>query len=102
RSTDFPGRYGGEEFAVVLPETDAEAARIIAERLRQTIADTVVESHGHQLSYSVSIGIACLDSSIATASQWIKTADQALYDAKNGGRNQVCVATLPAPADIAK
>lgn len=93
RSADSPGRYGGEEFAVVLPETSVEEAKILAERLRQTIADAHVSSHGHQLNYNVSIGVACITETLTSASQWLKAADQALYDAKNNGRNQVCVAT---------
>ncbi len=87
RDTDTAGRYGGDEFAVVL--TDASGARVgdLAERLRQSIAAAeLIEGQG--VHATVSIGYAELDSGMHTGAQWIAAADAALYRAKSGGRNR--------------
>ena len=94
RATDTAGRYGGEEFAVVLPETPAESALVIAERIRERLAETPVTSpDGKQISVTASIGIASVPDNGADAAAALAEADRALYKAKNGGRNQVAVAT---------
>jgi two-component system cell cycle response regulator len=93
RGIDLAVRYGGEEFVVVLPETDRDGASMVAERLRRHIADETFRiSGGAPLDVTVSIGVAVYDGSDASADSLIKRADDALYRAKNGGRNQVVAA----------
>jgi diguanylate cyclase (GGDEF)-like protein/PAS domain S-box-containing protein len=91
RQSDIPGRYGGEEFGVILPETDAEGARIICERLRETIANSTVETSAAPIQYTISIGIAPLTKEPENYMQWLQQADDALYAGKKGGRNRVVV-----------
>lgn len=92
RSTDYLGRYGGEEFGIILPETDMEGAAVIAERLRCAIASSVVKSHEVSLTYTVSLGVAALDKQTDSSQLWLRQADDALYAAKHAGRNQVSCA----------
>ncbi|GGA72841.1 hypothetical protein GCM10011521_08710 [Arenimonas soli] len=91
RGEDIAARIGGEEFAVMLPETDIEAARAFADRLREAVAaDTfVLEGEPHRLT--ISIGIAGLVPGREERSDLMKAADLALYRAKDEGRNRVCV-----------
>lgn len=98
RNTDHLGRYGGEEFAIILPETDLEGAHVIAERLRHAIEKASVSSHNTRLSYSISLGVATLRPHIINSQHWLRHADEALYAAKHGGRNQVVCA--PSEAKI--
>ena len=89
RTSDRVGRWGGEEFLVVLPETSPEEALGLAERLRQTVAEAVCTTRGRHVQVTVSIGVA----SLAAGEDWEATyarVDAALYDAKRGGRNR-CV-----------
>ncbi|RTL49015.1 MAG: GGDEF domain-containing protein [Rhodocyclaceae bacterium] len=86
------GRYGGEEFLIVLDRDDAEAAEHIAERLRMSVADETLIECGHQVHLTVSIGVAIATTAIdLDPHQFISVADQALYNAKQNGRNQVVV-----------
>lgn len=96
RGIDLAARYGGEEFVVVMPETSAEDAVLVAQRLRQSIADKPfqVSTDDGVLAVTVSIGLA--DTSLASVSDrqsLLQAADEALYKAKNQGRNRVEVAT---------
>lgn len=91
RQSDSIGRYGGEEFGVVLPETDAEGARIICERIRDTIEKSVVQTSVAPVRYTVSVGIAQLTERPKNHMKWMQQADEALYAAKKGGRNCVVV-----------
>jgi diguanylate cyclase (GGDEF)-like protein len=91
RQSDVPGRYGGEEFGVILPETDAEGARIICERIRGTIANSIVNTSVAPIEYTVSIGIAPLTPEPENYMKWLQQADEALYAGKEGGRNRVVV-----------
>ena len=89
RDRDIVARYGGEEFVIYLDEVDAENARVVAERLRETIAELSVPSDdGRIVKFTISIGIssAAVSDNIDTL---IKTADEALYRAKQNGRNRV-------------
>ncbi len=99
RTFDLVARLGGEEFVVILPDTDGEAALIVAERLRQRIADTpfVVSTGAGEISVTVSIGISVGGRLGDTAEGLIRRADEALYEAKRSGRN--CV-IADARADI--
>jgi diguanylate cyclase len=87
RDPDTPGRYGGEEFGVVLPDTDAEGACVIAERVRRQVADAVV-AHKPEVRCTVSIGVAEATADLLDSRQWIERADRALYRAKALGRNR--------------
>jgi len=90
RTADIFGRIGGEEFVVVLPETDCEVAEGVAERMRRAIENmTVAFADDQTLQFTVSIGISGITDSDAEVTQPIARADAALYEAKNGGRNQV-------------
>jgi two-component system cell cycle response regulator len=91
RGIDLACRYGGEEFVVVMPDTDTAFAYNIAERLRQSIETTPVKISRAPgaLSITISIGIAKLESDADTAEQLLHRADQALYRAKRSGRNKV-------------
>jgi len=89
RDADIAGRYGGEEFVVLLPDTDSEGAVTFAERLRQTIAAHEVVYDGHSIRFTVSLGIADLSQPTSGYAQLIERADNALYSSKAAGRNQV-------------
>lgn len=88
RGADIAGRYGGEEFAIILTDTDEEGALIYAERLREMIAATTVTHNQQNIQFTVSIGIAENPAIGSDHSQWIENADNALYYAKEHGRNQ--------------
>jgi len=87
RDPDTPGRYGGEEFGVVLPDTTAEGACVIAERVRQHIGKTLV-ARKPEVRCTVSIGVAEATPDLSDSRQWIERADRALYRAKALGRNR--------------
>jgi two-component system, cell cycle response regulator len=90
RGIDLACRYGGEEFVVIMPETDLAVATLVAERLRRRIAtEPFLIQHGaRRVEVTISIGIAGL-SGADDAANVIKRADQALYRAKRDGRNRV-------------
>jgi diguanylate cyclase (GGDEF)-like protein len=95
REIDIIGRVGGEEFAILLPETNKDKALEVAERLRTSIANTklLLTSGRQPLSFSVSIGLTALSSSKEdNLDCLLDLADKALYEAKKSGRNKVCVA----------
>jgi diguanylate cyclase (GGDEF)-like protein len=89
RAIDLIGRHGGEEFVVLLPETTLEAAGLVAERLRASIASPPFETRSGPLPMTVSIGASALDNGDGSINQMIDDADQALYAAKQAGRDQV-------------
>lgn len=95
RTTDTPARYGGEEFVVLLPETDAAQAVIIAERLREAVAQFPFEHREKQPMkiVSCSVGVASFPLDGADPKQVMKTADEMLYRSKKTGRNRVTVST---------
>lgn len=88
REQDIPGRYGGDEFGVLLPDTDLAGAASIAERVRSQIAAADMQSSAG-IRCSVSIGIALADGPADDVRQWIARADRALYRAKTLGRNRI-------------
>lgn len=94
RGVDLAARYGGEEFVVIMPDTDCAGAGIIAERLREAIAEEpfTISGSDDKLEITVSIGLACCDSSTKSTSEILEKADKALYLAKDAGRNKVIVA----------
>lgn len=89
RNTDAIGRLGGEEFAVLMPETDLNAAVEVANRLRQTLADTAITYGEKIIRCTVSIGVAILQPADHDIDALLNRADQALYMAKQDGRNRV-------------
>lgn len=91
REVDLIGRLGGEEFAVAMPEADLATARLVAERLRQQIAENEVAGEDGPLRITVSIGVSSALPEDKSLDQTLRRADQALYVAKNGGRNRVAV-----------
>lgn len=95
RDTDLVARIGGEEFAIVLPETSVGGARALAERVRRKVSELRL-----QRVVTVSVGIASLSSGISTAHALLKESDAALYVAKRGGRNRVVVSGRAANAPV--
>ncbi|MBE9608010.1 GGDEF domain-containing protein [Chitinilyticum piscinae] len=91
RECDLAARFGGEEFVVALPQTSLAAATSVAERIRARVSELRVDAGAEQISMTVSIGITGLHSEEASADAALLRADEALYAAKHGGRNQVCV-----------
>lgn len=94
RDIDSGGRYGGDEFGVIMPETRWEEAIVAAERLRRQVAAYEFPQAG--LRFTISIGLAEINPSIASVKDWVVAADTALYSAKQRGRDCVEVARLPA------
>ena len=93
RSYDLIGRYGGEEFLVMLPNTDLESALKLANRMHQAVAETPIMCHGVRQTVTISVGVADSLSPDEEISHAINRADEALYEAKNSGRNRVCYAS---------
>ena len=95
RETDLAGRYGGEEFAIILNDSSVEDAKIVAERIRQLAQRLVVEHEGESISFTVSLGLAQFTPDFKGALAWLECADQALYEAKENGRNQYRIYAAP-------
>jgi diguanylate cyclase (GGDEF)-like protein len=91
RDLDIAGRYGGEEFGIILTNTDVEGAAVFAERLRTTIEKLVVYSEGQQVRFTISLGISQLTESTVDHRAWIERSDHALYQSKEGGRNRYTI-----------
>jgi diguanylate cyclase (GGDEF)-like protein len=94
RSTDLFGRLGGEEFGAVLYDVDRERALIMAERIRPAFAAAAVEVDGRPVMATVSIGMVFNEDSTFDVAALLAQADQALYHAKERGRNRVEIASL--------
>ena len=96
RKEDFAGRFGGDEFCLVLPHTTLEQSRRLAERLNARWAETRIEHEGQTLSSQASFGVACVDPEnprgSVDASGLVREADKAMYAAKRSGRNRVVCA----------
>ena len=91
RGIDLACRYGGEEFVIVMPETDLHVASMVAERLRRAIAGEpfAVNKGAKRIAVTISIGLATLETKGEPIADVLKRADRALYRAKNDGRNRV-------------
>ncbi|KAF0216312.1 MAG: response receiver-modulated diguanylate [Geobacteraceae bacterium] len=93
KEIDWPARFGGEEFVIVLPETDLPGAMVVAERLRQLVAGRATRTNGTVIRITASLGVASFDPEYqrepVTAEILAGHADKCLYQAKNGGRNRV-------------
>lgn len=92
RSTDIAGRYGGEEFAILLLDTTSEQALFFAERLRANVESALFEFENLSLSITLSIGLVEFQAQMQSHLEWISEADKALYESKHAGRNRVTVA----------
>ncbi len=89
RTSDIIGRVGGEEFSVILPETDIKAALFIAERLRSRVEDTVVIHDDEEIFITVSIGVSESQTGDQSVDDIYIRSDSAMYNAKKNGRNRV-------------
>ena len=94
RSTDLLGRLGGEEFAAVLADTTREKAAAVAERIRSSFAHAALEVDNHPVGATVSIGVVHCQDAVLDVHELLAQADQALYCAKENGRNRVEIASL--------
>jgi diguanylate cyclase (GGDEF)-like protein len=92
RHFDIIGRYGGEDFVIMLPETALNVAADVADRLRKAVDSMVVETHSGELRVTVSLGVAVATPEVPDLATLINRADMALYEAKRSGRNRVVVA----------
>jgi diguanylate cyclase (GGDEF)-like protein len=88
RAVDSAARFGGDEFAVILPQADVEGALIVAERLRKKMSETEIPGYGFM---TASFGLATFPVHASSRDTLVLTADRALYESKAGGRNQVCL-----------
>jgi diguanylate cyclase len=93
RTDDFVARWGGEEFVVLLPETDLQEAEVVGEKLRQAVEARVISRGGAVLNVTVSVGCAQLSDGDASADALFQRCDEHLYAAKRTGRN--CVRSSP-------
>jgi diguanylate cyclase (GGDEF)-like protein len=94
REIDLPARLGGEELVLLLPETDGDGARIVAERVRERIQQARHDTpDGRTFEVTASMGVASFGHGASTADALLRLADEALYAAKRGGRNRVVVAS---------
>lgn len=90
RKEECVGRYGGEEFAIILPESGPEKVRRFADKLLRMVSDHEFVFEGNRIPVTISIGVADMTAEITEPLQFIKAADTQLYKAKHGGRNRVC------------
>lgn len=95
RQHDLVARSGGEEFTVLLPDTGADEAAALAERLRAGLQAQPVGHQGQQLQVTLSVGVSAIQPGDASIDKVLARADAALYQAKAAGRNRVCMAPLP-------
>ena len=91
RRSDIVARFGGEEFCFLLPETEIEGARELADRIRMAISDLAFESDGQHFQVTASIGLAELQGETDSLDTMLSRSDEALYLAKEGGRDRVAV-----------
>jgi diguanylate cyclase (GGDEF)-like protein len=101
RASDVAARIGGEEFAILLPETNEQAAWSFAERLRHEISECAPIVQGEKLALTASVGLAVASRHTTRVTALLQAADEALYQAKRTGRNRVCVATPNADIEVA-
>ncbi|OGW83383.1 MAG: hypothetical protein A3C47_03365 [Omnitrophica bacterium RIFCSPHIGHO2_02_FULL_51_18] len=93
REIDLVGRYGGEEFAVLLIETDESVAFFVAERIRRAVQERIIRAYDENLQVTLSIGCTTLSNALKDATVLIDAADAGLYQAKREGKNRVCFHT---------
>lgn len=91
RESDIIGRIGGEEFAVLLLESNLNTALVAAQRIREKVQDLVIESDEEKIQVTISIGIGIMENGDRSFDEVFKRADDALYEAKRTGRNRICM-----------
>jgi diguanylate cyclase (GGDEF)-like protein len=91
RASDVAARWGGDEFLLLAPDTDSQGASLIGERIRSQVEQCRPTIAKQEISISVSVGIASYPAHASRLTELIKRADQAMYNAKGLGKNQVCV-----------
>jgi len=96
RSSDLFCRYGGEEFVILFPETGPRPAMEVAERLRRKIEGIALASGNAQFRVTASFGVAGSEGAPSSLAEYLKAADEAMYEAKEQGRNTVCL-SVPKP-----
>jgi diguanylate cyclase (GGDEF)-like protein len=95
---DFVARYGGEEFAIILVNTDRRGCRTSAQRVLKAVRALRVPGEGGDFSFTLSIGTATSPDDATTREELVRCADQALYAAKDAGRDRVVACDGPGPA----
>ncbi len=101
REYDLPARFGGDEFAILMPEASLEEANVVAERIRREVELIELKApDGSRLSASISVGVALFPAHGSTASALLAAADRAVYQAKALGRNRVCTFIEPEADDL--
>jgi diguanylate cyclase (GGDEF)-like protein/PAS domain S-box-containing protein len=91
RASDVAARWGGDEFLLLAPDTDTEGARVIGERIRAQVHSCRLKLSGEETPISISVGVTTYPVNASSVSELIKGADEAMYNAKGLGKNQVCV-----------
>ncbi|MFD2230707.1 sensor domain-containing diguanylate cyclase [Alkalimarinus sediminis] len=94
RKTDIAGRYGGEEFGIILGHTSADNAFTFCERLRKAVEDTTVVHDNVEIKFTISLGICEASKKLADYKDWLERTDQALYQCKESGRNKTIIYDL--------
>lgn len=94
RDSDVLARYGGDEFIILVPNNGSEDVRNLIERIREKLESSIVNTYGNQLKVTISAGIADLQPNIDTATKLVYRADQALYIAKQSGRNRIAYSPI--------
>jgi diguanylate cyclase (GGDEF)-like protein len=89
RISDIVGRLGGEEFAILLPETSSSDAEVVAERLRYRVSQEIINIGATEISVTISLGVSSASQG-SSCKELIGQSDLAMYEAKNSGRNRVC------------
>ncbi len=100
RDVDIVSRYGGEEFAIILPETDEKSAWVVAERIRSETENASMTIGDKTITCTISIGIACCPAHATSVRELVETADTALYHAKRLGKNRVSTASATSDEEL--
>ncbi|OGK11396.1 MAG: hypothetical protein A2Y63_01570 [Candidatus Riflebacteria bacterium RBG_13_59_9] len=99
RATEIISRYGGEEFAIIIPNADYDVLRVVGEKIRSLIEDHEFVFNGAKMDITVSVGLALYPQMSVDGESLVEMADKALYAAKHGGKNLVRLATAPVEGD---
>ena len=91
RNVDFLGRYGGEEFMAILPETNGKKALILAEEIRKMVSSNIIKTEKGSILLTISIGVSTYSAKDKSLDDIISRADKAVYQAKQQGRNKCCL-----------